>query len=82
MKIIKTTDYFNLTTEELAHIKPGNMECGYTKEDNLILDDGVIIRWYDKLENLKECIKDIDTNRFEVKAILETIKNQYVLILV
>lgn len=82
MKITKTTDYFNLTAEELAHIKEGNKECGYSKEDNLILDSGIIVRWFDKLENVLKEAKEIDTTRYEIEAILQTIKNQYVLILI
>lgn len=74
MKIINTTDYFHLPAEELA--KDGG--DGYTKEDNMILDQTE--------EHLPFCFQKSDALRkanyykkvgYREVCVLKCITNQY-----
>ncbi|WP_336769692.1 hypothetical protein [Bacillus bombysepticus] len=75
-----TQDYFNKTTEELS-VDRGN---NYTREDCLVLDDGLQVHFYEKENSLKESIEyylNENNSRLEIKAVLKTIDNRYALIM-
>jgi hypothetical protein len=81
MEIKTTQEYFNLSVDELSQIKN---EYGYTKEDCLMFDDGIAVRFYDTLESLEDG-KQYHVNenpRIDVKTTLKTTDNRYALILI
>lgn len=72
MEIIKTTDYFNKTIDELSELRNDNT---WTREECLICDDGLKVCFYSTLENLESNYEET-TNyyksiRLELKAVLE-----------
>ena len=77
LNIQTTQEYFGMTTEQLAEVRN---EYGYTREDCKILDDGLKVLFYDKLESI-ENENDLSYTRLEMKAILKTIDNRYAVIL-
>ena len=72
MKIIKTTEYFNKSIEELSELKHDGT---WTKEECLICDDGLKIVFYSALENLQaDYEKTVNYHKsieLDVKAVLE-----------
>ena len=48
--MIKTTEYFNMTVDELL-VERGN---GYTREECKILDDGIKITFFDSVEEYEK----------------------------
>ncbi|GAB6422910.1 hypothetical protein bcgnr5372_26870 [Bacillus luti] len=75
-----TQEYFNKTTEELS-VDRGN---SYTREDCLVLDDGVKVHFYEKEASLKEAIEyylNDKHSELDIKAVLKTIDNRYALIM-
>ena len=72
MEIIKTTDYFNKSIEELSELRNDGT---WTKEECLICDDGLKIVFYATLEHLQkdyeETVSYYKSIRLEVKAVLE-----------
>jgi hypothetical protein len=69
-RIIKTTDYFNKSIEELSELRNDGT---WTREECLICDDGIKIVFYNTLEYLQKDYEEIVNyyNRFDVKAVLE-----------
>lgn len=49
--MIKTTEYFNMSADELLEIRN---EYGYTREECKILDDGIKVTFFDSLEEYEE----------------------------
>ena len=80
---MKTTiEYFNLSMDELLVTN----EYGYTKEENLLFDDGLRVLFFDDEKELKTEKTDIEaymnTYNYEVKTILKTINERIALILI
>lgn len=86
VKIIKTTDYFNKSIEELSELRNDGT---WTREECLICDDGLVVHWFNSLETLS---KNINTKTekcngydLELKAVLElqapnTNNNKYAMV--
>ena len=72
MEIIKTTDYFNKSIEELSELRNDGT---WTREECLICDDGLKIVFYSTLENLhnnyEETVSYYKSIRLEEKVVLE-----------
>ena len=72
MNIIKTTDYFNKSIEELSELRN---EWTWTREECLICDDGLKIVFYATLEHLRKdyekTVSYYKSIRLEEKAVLE-----------
>lgn len=86
MEIIKTTDYFNKSIEELSELRNDGT---WTKEECLICDDGIKIVFYNTLEYLQKDYEETVNyyNRFDVKAVLEmqvpnTNNNKYAIVFI
>ena len=86
MEIIKTTDYFNKSIEELSELRNDGI---WTREECLICDDGLKIVFYSELENLQkdyeETVSYYKSIKMEVKAVLEmqvpnTNNNKYAIV--
>ena len=86
MEIIKTTDYFNKSIEELSELRNDGI---WTREECLICDDGLKIVFYSTLENLQkdyeETVSYYKSIKMEVKAVLEmqvpnTNNNKYAIV--
>ena len=80
--MIKTTDYFNMSIDELL-INRGD---GYTREECKILDDGIKVTFFDSIEEYKQekeehykWIMNCDP-RFELKAELLMINERVAVI--
>lgn len=76
MNVITTEQYFGLSAEKLQEVRN---EYGYTKEDCLILDDGIQVYFLDTVSRVEEYINGLSP-KFEVKAILQRINGEYALI--
>lgn len=86
MEIMKTTDYFNKSIEELSELRNDGT---WTREEYLICDDGLKIVFYSTLENLRkdyeETVSYYKSIKMEVKAVLEmqvpnTNNNKYAIV--
>lgn len=86
MEIIKTTDYFNKSIEDLSQIR----NTDWTREECLIEDSGLVTYYFSKLETLKEdftAIQEYAKNKkYDEIIVLEmlvknTNNNKYVVIL-
>ena len=86
MEIIKTTDYFNKSIEELSELRNDGT---WTREECLICDDGLKIVFYSELEILQkdyeETVSYYKSIKMEVKAVLEmqgtsTNNNKYTIV--
>lgn len=82
IKTIKTTDYFNMSVEELLKT---NVESGWTREECKIYDEGVQVAWYDDIEEMQEDLSNLqrylDTHDLHIKEILSTINERIVVII-
>ena len=85
-RIIKTTDYFNKSIEELSELRNDGT---WTREECLICDDGLKIVFYSTLENLQKnyekTVSYYKSIKMEVKAVLEmqvpnTNNNKYAIV--
>lgn len=79
----KTTDYFNMSVDELLTIRN---EYGYTREECKIFDDGIKITFFDSVEeyekekeDYKNWINSCDS-RLELKAELLTVNERVAVI--
>jgi hypothetical protein len=82
--MIKTTqEYFNLTVDELLHIK---VKGDYTKEENLLFDDGLEVVFFDseqEIEDEKEEFNEyINSKRYEIKEKLKTVNERIAVVLI
>ena len=86
MDIIKTTDYFNKSIDELSELRNDGT---WTRDECLICDDGLKIVFYSTLENLhndyEETVSYYNLIKMEVKAVLEmqvpnTNNNKYAIV--
>ena len=86
LEIIKTTDYFNKTIEELSELRNDGT---WTREECLICDEGLVVYWFNSKESLDENIntKAEKCNGYdlELKAVLEmqvpnTNNNKYAMV--
>lgn len=72
MNIIKTTEYFNKSIEELSELRNDGT---WTREECLICDCGLKICFYSTLEglqnNYEETVAYYKSIKMEVKAVLE-----------
>ena len=80
---MKTTiEYFGKTLEEMLVTN----EHGYTKEENLLFDDGEKVVFFDseaELESEKEEFNNyVQSGRYEVKTTLKTINERIAVVLV
>jgi len=80
---MKTTqEYFNKTVEQLLITN----EHGYTKEENLLFDDGLEIVFFDNEEEMKEENKDfteyIQNKQYEIKETVKTINERIAVVLI
>lgn len=80
--MIKTTDYFKMSIDELLTI---NKESGWTREECKIYDEGLQIVWYDSQEEMKEDRESLqrylDRHDFHIKEELLTINERIAVIL-
>lgn len=51
MEIISTTEHFNLSIEQAQEIRN---DCGYTREECMVLDSGLESHFYDTEEEMKK----------------------------
>lgn len=79
MEIIKTTERFNMSVDELLEIRN---EAGYTREECLILDEALVVEWFDSLEEYENNKEYLQTHmkkmfsKLEMTEILETINGR------
>jgi hypothetical protein len=79
MKLQTTEHYFKMDSNQLLEIKNN----GYTKEECLILDEGLKVVFLDDLEEYEEeknGIKEWQPN-LEIKVILKTINERIAVVL-
>jgi hypothetical protein len=78
-----TKEYYNLTIDELLTIKPNNYD--YTKEENLLFDEGEEIIFFDseiELQKEEAQLNDyINSKRYDDVKILKTINERLAVIL-
>lgn len=81
LNVQTTQEYFGMTTEQLSEVRN---EHGYTREDNKMLDEGLEVHWYDDLKTIEDETEEMQSylkeSGMELKAILKTVNNQYVVI--
>lgn len=79
MEIIKATERFNMSVNELLEIRN---EAGYTREECLILDEALLVKWFDSLEGYKNNKDYLQTDmknifpKLGMTEILETINGR------
>lgn len=82
IKIVKTTEEFNLPTEKLQEVKN---EYGYTKEENLLLDHGLKINFYSDMKHFEKMKEDIEESmsytRLELKGVYEMTDNRIAVVM-
>jgi hypothetical protein len=76
MNIKTTGEYFNLNVDELLITN----EHGYTKEENLLFDEGLDVTFFDDIGEYEEEKEGFNNwlleRNFEVKAVLKTINGR------
>lgn len=82
MKCVKTTDYFNMSLEDLIAI---NTESMWTREECKIYDEGLQVAWYDDEEEMREDANNLqrylDTHDLHIKEVLLTINERLAVII-
>ena len=72
----KSTVYFNMSSEELKQKK----DCGYTKEECLLLDASIKTCFFDSIENLKNA-KTYYIRSFDICDIIQMTDGRFALLL-
>lgn len=79
MRAIKTTEYFNMTEDELVADKYTD-ESNYTKEERMMFDTGLVTTFFDSMEEYKqeeiEYKEWLTERNLEVKVILKTVNER------
>ena len=83
IELKKSTGYFGLTDDEL--LKNWN-EYGYTREECKLFDDGLNVTFFDDMEELETEAEQfsncIESQRYEVKALVETVNGRIAVVLI
>ena len=83
IELKKSTEYFGLTDDEL--LKNWN-EYGYTREECKLFDDGLNVTFFDDMEELETEAEQfsnwIESQRYEVKALVETVNGRIAVVLI
>jgi len=82
MKIIKTTDFFGATIDELLKLD----ELGGTVEEDFLFGHGENVAYFDDLKEYEEEKKDFEQwmceHEYDVKEVFETINGRLAFVLV
>jgi len=81
-KMKTTQEYFNLTVDQLLDTNVN----GYTKEENLLFDDGLEIVFFDSQNEVNEEQEEfnsyINSKGYEIKSIVKTINERIAYVLI